>query len=121
MTTLGCTTPYRLKAMTTLIWPVLCTLTTDAPSFLLSLAGRNPWVSVAMARMYQKPENCRGMGEGHCQSCHTMMPVQAPRQTDRQTADPVSDSFPRPRPHLYLQGSATLSQARLDRSRCLAG
>lgn len=70
--------PHRLKAMTTLSCPVLCTFTTDAPSFLLSLAGKNPRVSVAMAIMYQKPENCMGGGGGRCWSCRTMLPVQAP-------------------------------------------
>lgn len=70
--------PHRLKAMTTLSCPVLCTFTTDAPSFLLSLAGKNPRVSVAMAIMYQKPENCGGSRGGRCWSCYTMLPVQAP-------------------------------------------
>lgn len=107
MITLSGTPPYRLKAMTTLTWPVLCTLITDAPSFLLSLAGRKPWVSVAMAIMYQKPENCRGVEEGQHELSHH--------------ACPRSQTESRSRPHLYLQGSTTPSQARLKRSRCLAG
>lgn len=69
-------------------------------------------MSVAMAIMYQKPENCKGIGRGQCWSYHTMLPVQAPSQK----TDSVSDPFPRPTSHLCLQVSTILSQARLKRA-----
>jgi hypothetical protein len=65
---------HLLKAMTTFTWPTLGTFTTDAPSFLLSLAGRKPWASVAMATMYQNPENW-GHQKVQCPSCCTMLPA----------------------------------------------
>lgn len=54
----GALPTHRLKARSMRSWPTLFTFITDAPSFLLSLAGKNPWASVATARMYQNPENC---------------------------------------------------------------
>lgn len=58
---------HRPKARTTSSWPVACTFTMDAPSFLLSLPGKNPWPSEAIARMYQNPENCGARaGEAAC-------------------------------------------------------
>lgn len=54
----GALPTHRLKARSSRSWPTLFTFITDAPSFLLSLAGKNPWASVAVARMYQNPENC---------------------------------------------------------------
>lgn len=87
--------PHRGKARTTRSWPTLCTRTTAAPSFCVSLPGERPRASEAMARMYQNPENCReGAGASGC--CpHSPGPLRTHR---------ISDPGLRPSPRARLWG-----------------